>query len=103
MLIALVGGALYSLEHGAVPATVLAVVFVIALPAVLVAERVVPYDPAWNRDQGDLRTDVVHGVVSNALLEGYKRFMLLLFVPTGAWISARLGVSLWPHHWPLAM
>jgi sterol desaturase/sphingolipid hydroxylase (fatty acid hydroxylase superfamily) len=101
VIVVLVGGALAALSAGGRPSLVLGVLAAVTLPAVVVLERLLPYDPAWNRDQGDLRADVAHGVVNTALLEGYKRVMYVLFVPAGAWLAARYGASLWPHRWPL--
>ncbi|HJQ85523.1 MAG TPA: sterol desaturase family protein [Candidatus Binatia bacterium] len=83
---------------------VAAVVLVQAVAALAIAgaERVLPFRPAWNRSHGDLRTDVLHAVVSGL---GTSQIVLPLVKLGGAIVAARLaailGVALWPTAWPL--
>ncbi|MDZ4079823.1 sterol desaturase family protein [Hydrocarboniphaga sp.] len=47
------------------------VLVVVGIGAVAVLERLAPYEPAWNRDHGgDTRVDVLHLLVSHALIQG---------------------------------
>ena len=77
----------------------LALVSLMALALVLsfTAERVLPYEAAWNESFGDTGRDVVHFVVNESLRLG-PTLVIPLFVvavpePPGA---------LWPLGWPLA-
>lgn len=64
-------------------------------------ERVLPYDPNWNRSRGDLGVDCLHGVVSGLLTVEVVRFLwLLACLPIAAWLSKTLGSTLWPGEWP---
>ena len=42
----------------------------LAIGAMLLAERVLPYAWAWNRDHGDQRRDVWHALVNSSPLAG---------------------------------
>lgn len=44
-------------------------VVVVAITAVALLERRYPYEPEWNRDHGDTVTDVLHLLVSQALIQ----------------------------------
>ena len=46
------------------PLIVVAGMLVVAL-----LERIAPYEPSWNRDQGDTRVDAIHLLVSHALIQ----------------------------------
>src|SRR5262245_26732480 len=84
--------------RGVSASTILAVVSVVVIAVAATAERLMPFDVSWNRPRGDVRTDLIHGVVSNlALPEIYKRGLSVLFVPIGAGLAGRLGFGLWPH------
>ncbi len=79
-----------------------AVVAVIGLVAGL--ERALPHRTAWNRSHGDVRTDLLHGLVSGpvggALFEATLRGLL---ASAALWLSTKSGGSLWPNEAPLAL
>jgi sterol desaturase/sphingolipid hydroxylase (fatty acid hydroxylase superfamily) len=85
-----------SANQGVVTFAVIACFY--ALVAVL--ERLHPYRFEWNRAAGDVRTDVLHLLVtgpgSNALFEAMFRGVAL---SAAMWLSARHGVHLWPDAW----
>jgi sterol desaturase/sphingolipid hydroxylase (fatty acid hydroxylase superfamily) len=59
------------------------------------AERILPYDVAWNTDHDDTGRDVVHALVNE--------FMILAVVATIPALSALLpSADVWPHGWPFA-
>ena len=65
----------------------------LAIGAMLLAERVLPYAWAWNRDHGDQRRDVWHALVNTAL-----NYIGVWLLP----LFASLGVFsvFWPADWP---
>ncbi len=68
-------------------------VFAAAIGFMFLAERVIPYAPAWNTDHDDSRRDVLHVVVNTAF-----NHLGLMLLPLATWfIPAR---NLWPTHWP---
>jgi ornithine lipid hydroxylase len=67
---------------------------------VALVERVHPAHPAWNQTQGDVVTDLWHGVVSNVTLpELLKMGLLAALVSVDS--PAGGGLQVWPHGWPL--
>jgi sterol desaturase/sphingolipid hydroxylase (fatty acid hydroxylase superfamily) len=70
-------------------------VVVTGMAAVALLERISPYEPEWNRDHGDTRVDILHLLVSHALIQGgiAISFGLRLFLPE--------DFALWPASWPL--
>jgi sterol desaturase/sphingolipid hydroxylase (fatty acid hydroxylase superfamily) len=72
--------------------------------AIIVAERALPFRPAWNRSHGDLRTDALHALVSGvATTQVARGLVALLAGAAAAWLSSALGGTLWPVGWPLAL
>ncbi|MAD70737.1 MAG: fatty acid hydroxylase [Alcanivorax sp.] len=60
------------------------------------AERVIPYQPDWNRTHGDVARDWLHALVNTTL----NRAALWL-LPWLTWTA--LGGGFWPHTWPFAL
>lgn len=56
-------------------------------------ERLIPYQPQWNRSHGDTGRDLLHALVNSTL----NRAGLWL-LPLLAWMG--IGGALWPLHWP---
>jgi sterol desaturase/sphingolipid hydroxylase (fatty acid hydroxylase superfamily) len=69
--------------------------------ALLVLERVHPYQEEWLHSHGDIRTDLIHNLVNFWIPEVYTVLFVGGFTVAGAWLSDRLGMSLWPVDWPL--
>jgi len=60
-------------------------------------ERVLPHHRSWQRSHGDVRVDLGHLVVSGLLTPALLRpLVVAASVAAGAWLSTRLGASLWP-------
>lgn len=66
---------------------------IVAVLTMLLIERLNPWQPAWNRDPGDARADVLHALVNTALTYAGIA-MVPLFTGLLPW------PSLWPQHWP---
>ncbi len=66
-------------------------------------ELLMPYRKQWNRNDGDLKTDVMHMLVSQVTVTNLAKplFILALF-PVIAFLGERFGSdALWPNEWPL--
>ncbi len=81
-------------EKGA-PLWGLPILLVMALAISFVAERVAPYERAWNRSDGDNGRDLIHAVVNETSI-----FLSVLAVPLVAGLIPNFGV--WPGGWPLS-
>lgn len=72
--------------------------------AIIVAEQLWPFRPQWNRSHGDLRTDILHAIVSGV---GTTQLIRPLVQAGGVAIAGALsrgvGFSLWPVEWPLVV
>jgi ornithine lipid hydroxylase len=72
--------------------------------AIVVAERLLPFRPAWNRSHGDVRTDVLHVLVSGVGTTRVAEALVKLSAGgAAAWLSSAAGGTLWPVAWPLAV
>lgn len=80
-------------ERGA-PPWGLPILLVMALAVSFMAERVVPYERAWNRSHGDDGRDLLHAVVNETSI-----FLSVLAVPLIAELIPDSGA--WPDDWPL--
>ena len=65
-------------------------------------ERLHPYRREWNRPAGDVRTDLLHLIISgpgsNAVFEITLRGIA---ASAAGWLSSQLGYTLWPGNWPV--
>lgn len=93
MLLGFIGGAIWLVATGR-PAWVLAPLLMVAILLSFLAERAAPYEPEWNRDQGDRWRDVLHAIVNEA-----SYGLSLALVPALTLLAPFPG--LWPHAWPL--
>lgn len=67
----------------------------LALAAVAILERRLPYQAAWNRSHGDLLTDLLHNLANHGLIQLSVAAMLWL---RSLWVPQSL---LWPLQWPM--
>ncbi|MEV7013673.1 sterol desaturase family protein [Streptosporangium sp. NPDC051022] len=61
------------------------------------AERILPYDSAWNSSQADAGRDAAHGVVNESLI---LAGVAVIPLPASALSTALPGAAVWPHTWP---
>ena len=100
---ALVGCAV-AMEGGIAPSAAMSMVVVTAALLIAALERIHPYIPDYNRSRGDVGTDVLHNLVSMIALPELLRLLTFgAMMAAGSWMSARLGVGLWPTSWPLSL
>lgn len=78
-----------------------AVVVIVCSILVEILERILPYTSEWSKSHGDWKTDIWHNVLSNRTFDIGTFIAISIFTPLGKWFSVRLGIPLWPHHWPL--
>jgi sterol desaturase/sphingolipid hydroxylase (fatty acid hydroxylase superfamily) len=79
-------------------ATSLTAAVVIAL---MLLERVHPYQELWLRSHGDIKTDLAHNLVNFWIPEVYTVVFVGGLTVAAAWLSGVLGAPLWPSRWPL--
>jgi len=74
----------------------LAFLLVIAVFISFFAEKLVPYEPVWNRSKGDRVSNTLHFIVneSNNILS-VSLIPLLTTIP--------IGFELWPKNWPIVL
>lgn len=71
------------------------VIVVAALAAIALLERGMPYEAIWNRDHGDLVTDLFHNLANHGLIQLTVAGTYLL---RDVWVP---NPALWPVHWPM--
>jgi ornithine lipid hydroxylase len=105
MTVALVLGAFLALrERGWSVQGLVAGLSGLVVLELLVAERLLPYRPQWNRSQGDARADLTHLAVNG--IAGPPLYGLVVqaaCIPVAAWAGRSPGMSLWPAHWPVLL
>jgi sterol desaturase/sphingolipid hydroxylase (fatty acid hydroxylase superfamily) len=86
------------------PAWAVVVVQTVAVVCIVIGERLLPHRATWNRPHGDVRTDVLHAIVSGlGTTQVARPLVQLAAAGIAAWLAAMLGGSLWPVRWPLAV
>jgi len=97
-----IGVAIVALSHGVAVSVILPSVLLTSIVWVAWLERALPYRPAWNRARGDLLADALYLPTTSAVAALMRPALATLGVLCAGWLSARFGVGLWPHGWPLA-
>ena len=77
-------------------------VVIISLFTIACLERIIPFRNSWNKNDGDIGNDTINLLITQTLIPR-------LFTPSGyiilaaltAWLAAKAGSQLWPHHWHL--
>jgi len=88
------------LESGAALAWAPYLAVAVGGPAILMAERLIPYRREWRPDPGDFRVDGLYLVTVQILLPLGLGWLTVLAAQ--AWLSgAGLTLALWPGHWPI--
>jgi len=101
---AALGLALLGIERGASFDLVLAAITLATIAVVAVFERVLPEHEQWNRSQGDVGTDLMHGAVSMvAIPELLKLGIRIALLGAATRLAELAGGSVWPGDWPLLL
>lgn len=92
------------LAPGLVPSLVM-VVF--AIPLIALFEYLIPFRQKWNRNDGDVWTDVLHMFFVQILWPRALTVGWMLILPIAViWVSQHVSIfdgKPWPHHWPMAL
>lgn len=103
-LVVALWGAHRAIERGHPEAVVVLVASVLAVGLVILLERVHPHFDDWNRERGDMRTDLLHMVFSQFVsLEAFDVVFRSLLYAGAAWVSSYVGFKLWPTAAPLVV
>ncbi|MCL6269418.1 sterol desaturase family protein [Sansalvadorimonas sp. 2012CJ34-2] len=82
-------------------------VFLVLVPGALiiaVLERLLPYREDWNKNDGDLKTDLIHMLVAQISIPRLtKPLWIAALVSTVGWLNQTYPSGLWPHHWPVVI
>lgn len=100
-LAAAIAAALLGMRAGAPPASLVPPIFLASIFWVAALERVLPYRPDWNRARGDLLADATFFASTSVVSAGMRGLVAAFGVWLAGWFSIHLGLSLWPHEWPL--
>lgn len=95
-------GAYASMARGVDPNLSILPWLVLFFGFIAVAERIVPWQRAWLRSHGDVRTDVLLYVTNGAIGILFNPLVLVASAYLGARLAGLVGVGLWPTAWPLA-
>jgi sterol desaturase/sphingolipid hydroxylase (fatty acid hydroxylase superfamily) len=90
-------GGLVLLRSGAAPTVATLLPLVVGVVLVALLERVIPYEPSWNRSRGDVGLDSIHlavTLVASSLTQG-------AVAGAASVTTARGGFDLWPSAWPV--
>lgn len=101
-LAAAIGVAIAALANGVAVSVILPLVLLASIVWVAWLERALPYRPEWNRARGDLLADALYLPTTSVVAALMRPAMATVGVVFAGWISARFGIGLWPHDWPLA-
>jgi sterol desaturase/sphingolipid hydroxylase (fatty acid hydroxylase superfamily) len=98
------GGALVAGVHaiaaGAAPADAVALPMLGSALVVLLAERLLPHLPAWQRSHRDVLVDLCHVVSVTATSVLVQRVVPGLLAPAAGLLAAEGGAGPWPASWP---
>ncbi len=105
ILLAAPMGAWYGLWKGAGwdPSVALMAVYWAYLPLIFLLERILPFEPAWLANDGQLGCDLgftVMGLAVNSLATIACLWILTWLIAT---VTPLASLAVWPTHWPMAV
>lgn len=102
MVFASVGAGLLGIARGLALPLVIVPIVLLNVAVIALCERLVPFEPSWNRSRGDVGPDILHGLVSNlAAPELYRSAFVVLLAPVAVALRRAAGHTLWPNSAPL--
>lgn len=98
---ALLGGVL-GLRYDVHPALLIPLVTVVSAGAVLLTQRLWPFNLSWREYADAIRVDTLHALFSTGAATTLVELVLLgWLVSVSAGLSAHIGFDTWPTAWPL--
>lgn len=95
-------GAIWSVGAGNAPLPTILIVCGLAGALIIACERALPFHAPWNKSHGDVGTDVMHGILSTAIVPEIFRVLFLGLLTQGAVVIAEhTGGGFWPSQWSL--
>ena len=89
------------MQNGTAPALAILGPQIAAFVIVAVFEHVYPYHASWNLPRADVSVDARHAIGIGILLAVITPLAVTIGVAVGGWLSAQIGMGLWPSEWPL--
>ena len=100
-MVALTGIGIVAMQRGHSALLTLTVLSVASLVIVIVLEQINPHTAYWKKPQGDVATDLLHMLISGALVPPATGVVWrVLIAGWAAALPAWLGLGLWPDQWP---
>jgi len=73
-----------------------------ALIIIGILERINPYRPNWNNNDGDIVNDTIHLFITQTLIPRlFTPLFYIVLAAITALLAHRMGNELWPNHWNL--
>jgi sterol desaturase/sphingolipid hydroxylase (fatty acid hydroxylase superfamily) len=101
VVIGTIGGAMALAEAGADPVLATLPFFAATYLFLAVSERLLPWHRSWLHSRGDLRTDIGLFATNGLMGALLPPVVLAGSAALGGWLSARVGLGLWPAGWPI--
>jgi len=96
-----IGASSTALDHGVPVGRVLLLTSIASVLGVVLLERLLPYRREWNRSQGDLAADGAYLPLTVGVNMLIEPGVAIAGAAAGGWLSAKIGIGLWPSAWPL--
>lgn len=90
------GGAAWLMRSGFSPAAAVAITIPAGYVGIALLERAIPYRAAWLRSHGDVGVDGAWFLTNGAAYRLLEPPLLAAAATAGGWLSANVGVGLWP-------
>lgn len=91
------GGNYWSTHYPTNPAIITAAISLLAVGVIMIAEGINPYARQWNKNQGDLVTDIIHAFVTAATSRTTKAITYSLLLYFSLFLTFIPHLSLWPN------
>ena len=95
--------AFVAMDRGVDPGRAAGLPVLVAGTLVMILERFFPHHDSWKRSHGDIHVDLAFAptvAITNAAVQAG---LIVVLTPLAAGLSERVGLALWPHHWPLGI
>jgi len=93
---------LKGLHAGFNPMLVLFSVYLVLVLCIAMLERLMPHEPFWNKNNGQIKNDIVHTFTNYLFVGAVAEAAVVAIVAKLVMVSATLsGGALWPTEWPI--